>query len=355
FGPGDINFTVAKGETFGIVGHNGSGKSTMLKCLTSILKPDEGSVHVNGTVSALLELGAGFHPELSGRENVYLNAAILGVSRKHIHQRFDDIVSFSGLEQFIDTPVKNYSSGMFVRLGFAVAVNVDPDVMVIDEVLAVGDSEFQAKCNDKIAEFRERGKTIVLVTHSMNDVVRICQRAAWLDHGRLKMVGDPYDIVEGYSETARSTSTTQDGSRWGSQEAVVESVELLDGNGNPAPKAITGEAHIIRLHLHADRPVGNPDVTIELNDLNGVLVTSVNSTAREFQIPQIDDHTVVDFRIDALPLLEGTYELSVLLHDSSRLRELDIRKKCFRFDVTHGSARDHGLMTMTGSWSGGSA
>src|SRR5690606_20068866 len=148
----DISFEIQPGETFGIIGHNGSGKSTLLKCLTGILQPDEGSVSVNGSISALLELGAGFHPELSGRENVYLNAAILGVPRRQIDARFDEIVEFSGLEQFIDTPVKNYSSGMFVRLGFAVAINVDPDVLIIDEVLAVGDAEFQAKCADKMAQ-----------------------------------------------------------------------------------------------------------------------------------------------------------------------------------------------------------
>jgi lipopolysaccharide transport system ATP-binding protein len=224
----DVTFDVGAGETFGIIGHNGSGKSTLLKCLTKILEPDEGSVAVTGSVSALLELGAGFHPELSGRENVFLNAAILGVPRKHIVERFDDIVEFSGLEQFIDTPVKNYSSGMFVRLGFAVAINVDPTVLIIDEVLAVGDAEFQAKCGDKIAEFRERGKTIVLVTHAMGDVVRICQRAAWLDHGRIREIGAPNEIADAYLATTHVGRSVhvQDGLRWGSGEVQIDTVEL---------------------------------------------------------------------------------------------------------------------------------
>lgn len=352
----DVSFQVGKGETFGIVGHNGSGKSTMLKCLTSILKPDKGSVHVEGSISALLELGAGFHPELSGRENVFLNAAILGVPRRQIQARFDEIVEFSGLQQFIDTPVKNYSSGMFVRLGFAVAVNVDPDVLIIDEVLAVGDSEFQAKCNDKIAEFRDRGKTIVLVTHSMSDVVKICQRAAWLDHGVLRMVGDPYDIVDGYTGAARSSRRVegQAGTRWGSGEAIVESAELLDADGCPATVCVTGQPYTIRLHLNAAAPVDNPDLTVEITDLNGVLVTAVSSVARGFRIPSINGPTVVDFSIDSLPLLDGTYELSVMMLDESRQRELDIRRKCLRFDVNHGASRDQGLMTITGSWSAGS-
>ena len=197
----DVSFDVMGGETFGVIGHNGSGKSTLLKCLTQILEPDEGSVSVTGSISALLELGAGFHPELSGRENVFLNAAILGVPRRAVNEKFDAIVEFSGLEQFIDTPVKNYSSGMFVRLGFAVAVNVDPDVLIIDEVLSVGDAEFQAKCGDKIAEFRDRGKTIVLVTHSMADVVRVCKRAAWIDHGTLRMLGAPDEVTDAYLAT----------------------------------------------------------------------------------------------------------------------------------------------------------
>lgn len=348
----DVSFEVARGQTFGIVGQNGSGKSTMLKCLTSILTPDEGSVAVRGSVSALLELGAGFHPELSGRENVFLNAAILGVPRRQIQERFDDIVEFSGLEQFIDSPVKNYSSGMFVRLGFAVAVNVDPDVLIIDEVLAVGDSEFQAKCNDKIAEFRERGKTIVLVTHSMSDVVRICQRAAWLDHGHLAMIGDPYDIVDAYSGAARSSRAVQgqDGSRWGSGEATVTSVEVLDAAEAPVDVCVTGAPHVFRLHLDSNQPVPHPDLTLSIVDQNGVLVTSVNTVANGFEIPVVNGPTSVDFVIDALPLLGGTYEVSVEVFDASRQRELDVRQRMLRFDVHHGTNRDGGMVTMSGAW-----
>jgi ABC-type polysaccharide/polyol phosphate transport system ATPase subunit len=176
----DVSFDIRKGETFGIVGQNGSGKSTLLKCLARILTPDSGTVTVAGKVSALLELGAGFHPELSGRENIYLNGSILGLSSKQLDDRFDEIVEFAGLERFIDTPVKNYSSGMYVRLGFSVAINVDPDVLLIDEVLAVGDEEFQRRCTEKFSELQRSGKTIVVVSHGLNQMRGICDRLAWL-------------------------------------------------------------------------------------------------------------------------------------------------------------------------------
>ena len=176
-----VSFDVAKGKTFGIVGRNGSGKSTMLKLIAGIGKPTAGSVRVQGRVSALIELGAGFHPEISGRENVYINGLMLGLSRREIASRFDDIVRFAELDQFIDAPVKTYSSGMYMRLGFAVAINVDPDVLLVDEVLAVGDEAFTHKCLDKFAEFRRRGRTILLVTHSLDLVTRFCDQALWLD------------------------------------------------------------------------------------------------------------------------------------------------------------------------------
>ncbi|MGH8890340.1 MAG: ABC transporter ATP-binding protein, partial [Acidothermaceae bacterium] len=177
----DVSLEVPTGTTFGLIGQNGSGKSTLLKCMAKILRPDQGSISVHGKVSALLELGAGFHQELSGRENVYLNGSILGLSKKQIDAKFDEIVDFAGLEKFIDTPVKNYSSGMYVRLGFSVAINVDPDVLLVDEVLAVGDENFQRKCSEKFADLRASGKTIVLVSHGLDTVRTMCERAAWLE------------------------------------------------------------------------------------------------------------------------------------------------------------------------------
>ena len=196
----DVSFTVPKGSTFGLIGRNGSGKSTLLKTLARILHPDEGSITTQGRVASLLEVGSGFHPELSGRENIFLNGSILGMSRKEIAGKFDEIVDFSGVRKFIDQPVKNYSSGMYVRLGFSVAIHVRPDILIVDEVLSVGDAAFKTKSKKKFAELKESGRTIILVSHSMAQVRDLCDQVAWLDHGRLMDVGDTERVIKGYSE-----------------------------------------------------------------------------------------------------------------------------------------------------------
>src|SRR5215212_8258039 len=194
----DVSFTVPKGSTYGVIGRNGSGKSTALKLVAGITKPTTGSIRVDGRISALIELGAGFHPEISGRENVFINGIMLGLTKREIQERFDEIVDFAELREFIDAPVKTYSSGMYMRLGFAVAINVNPDVLLVDEVLAVGDEGFTHKCLDKFAEFRRRGKTILLVTHSLNLVERFCDEALWLDGGEAMIHGDPKRVVGAY-------------------------------------------------------------------------------------------------------------------------------------------------------------
>src|SRR6187200_2496122 len=194
----NVSFTVPQGQTYGVIGRNGSGKSTALKVVAGITKPTSGTVTVRGRISALIELGAGFHPEISGRENVFINGIMLGLSKREIARRFDEIVEFAELQDFIDAPVKTYSSGMYMRLGFAVAIHVDPDVLLVDEVLAVGDEGFTHKCLDKFAEFKRRGKTILLVTHSLGLVERFCDEALWLDGGRLQGLGDPRRIVGAY-------------------------------------------------------------------------------------------------------------------------------------------------------------
>jgi lipopolysaccharide transport system ATP-binding protein len=197
----DVSFDVPAGSTFGLIGSNGSGKSTLLKCLANIYYPNKGSITHFGRIAAMLEVGSGFHAELSGRENVFLNGSILGMSRKEIARKFDEIVDFSGVEQFIDQPVKNYSSGMYVRLGFAIAINVNPDILVVDEVLAVGDQEFQDKCFQKFADFKEAGKTVILVSHSMQTVQSMCDHVAWLNHGELKAVGTAEPTIKAYVDS----------------------------------------------------------------------------------------------------------------------------------------------------------
>lgn len=194
----DVTFDVPAGSTFGLIGSNGSGKSTLLKCLANIYYPNKGSITHFGKLAAMLEVGSGFHTELSGRENIYLNGSILGMKNKEIAAKFDEIVAFSGVEQFIDQPVKNYSSGMYVRLGFAIAINIDPDILVVDEVLAVGDAEFQEKCFQKFRDFKKVGKTVILVSHSMGTVREMCDQAAWLSHGELKTVGEAGATIDAY-------------------------------------------------------------------------------------------------------------------------------------------------------------
>src|SRR5918998_5541086 len=193
-----VSFTVPTGSTYGVIGRNGSGKSTMLKLVAGISKPTSGTVKVTGRISALIELGAGFHPEISGRENVFINGIMLGLTKKEIARRFDEIVEFAELKEFIDAPVKTYSSGMYMRLGFAVAIHVDPDVLLIDEVLAVGDQAFTLKCLDKFADFKRRGKTILIVTHQLDLVQRFCDEALWLDHGMVRTQGDPKRVIDAY-------------------------------------------------------------------------------------------------------------------------------------------------------------
>ena len=197
----DVSFDVPVGSTFGLIGSNGSGKSTLLKCLANIYHPNQGSITHFGKIAAMLEVGSGFHHELSGRENVFLNGSILGMSRKEVTRKFDEIVDFSGVEKFIDQPVKNYSSGMYVRLGFAIAINVEPDILVVDEVLAVGDQEFQDKCYQKFKDLKSAGRTVILVSHSMETVKAMCDQAAWLNHGELKAVGDAVPTIKCYLDS----------------------------------------------------------------------------------------------------------------------------------------------------------
>jgi ABC-2 type transport system ATP-binding protein len=197
----DVTFDVPAGSTFGLIGSNGSGKSTLLKCLAKIYFPNSGAISHNGRLAAMLEVGSGFHHELSGRENIFLNGSILGMTKKEISSKFDEILDFSGVEQFIDQPVKNYSSGMYVRLGFSIAVHVDPDILVVDEVLAVGDQEFQAKCHQKFRDFKKDGRTVILVSHDMPTVKRMCDDVAWLNHGDLVTVGKAAATIKAYTDS----------------------------------------------------------------------------------------------------------------------------------------------------------
>jgi ABC-2 type transport system ATP-binding protein len=349
----DVSFEIPTGGVFGLIGQNGSGKSTLLKCMAKILVPEEGRIRVDGKISALLELGAGFHPELSGRENVYLNGSILGLSRRDIDRKFDEIVDFAGLEQFIDTPVKNYSSGMYVRLGFSVAINVDPDVLLVDEVLAVGDEAFQRKCDEKFADLRDAGKTIVVVSHALSTVRTMCDAAAWLEHGVVKEIGVPGLLIDKYVEGTHNERVAAEGggSRWGSGDARVERVELLDDRGQPTLRVRAGAAATLRFHYVTEGRIPKPVVGFGLHRIDGTHATGVNT--RETIVPDaIEGRGYVEFAMDKLPLVQGSYDVTVAIVDDANLHTYDYRTKALRFDVGSGRPREaEGVFAIDGRWS----
>ena len=344
----DVSFDIPHGSTFGIIGSNGSGKSTLLKCLAGILTPDEGSITVNGRIAALLELGAGFHPELSGRENVFLNGAILGMTRSELETKFDEIVEFAGLEDFIDTPVKNYSSGMTVRLGFAIAINVDPEILIIDEVLAVGDAAFQLKCYEKIEEFRKQGKTIILVSHGVGDVAKLCDTVAWIEKGQLAEIGDSYEVVGSYlgeSHDAQTRTTGQVGDRWGSGEAKIVGVDFIKQDGQPLKNIRTGEPVVLRINYDVIDSIEELVVGIRISHLHGTNIWGTNSHRRGLKIHPQTGPGHIDIDMSAFPLLAGTYDLTIALADGSEVHSFDHWEKGLRFDVNQGKFFDEGLVT----------
>jgi ABC-type polysaccharide/polyol phosphate transport system ATPase subunit len=351
----DIDFAIDAGKTFGLVGHNGSGKSTLLKCLAGILVPDTGTIRTEGKVSALLELGAGFHPELSGRDNVYLNGSILGLSRKQIDRQFDAIVDFAGLETFIDTPVKNYSSGMYVRLGFSVAINVDPEILMVDEVLAVGDENFQRKCMEKFEAFRREGRTVVIVSHALGSMRSMCDEVAWLDHGKLLGVGKPAEVVDEYQgathEDRSADPSTGGGSRWGTGEIRVTKAELVR-SGRATTRVPTGGDVTIRLHYTADTAITEPVFGIAIHTLEGQHVTGPNTKDTGLSTGVLQGTGCVDLTVPRFMLTPGTYELTVAVYDRSLTHAFDHRDKLLRFDVLPGDPADRfGVVTLGGTWS----
>jgi ABC-2 type transport system ATP-binding protein len=350
-----ISLEIAEGSTFGLIGENGSGKSTLLKCIARILRPEQGTITTSGKISALLELGAGFHPELSGRENVYLNGAILGMSKKQLDARFDEIVAFAGLEQFIDSPVKNYSSGMYVRLGFSVAINVDPDILLVDEVLAVGDENFQRKCSEKFADLKESGKTIVVVSHALGTMRTLCDRLALLEHGNLVVVGDAGHVVDEYMSEVHEDRKAdgEHGTRWGSGEGRITDIELLDASGRAVTTVRTGAAATFRFHYELEEPIDKPVFGMAIHTIGGVHVTGPNTRERGYVPDRLEGRGFVDLHVDRLLLVRGTYDVSASLFDYSCLHAYDFRHRSFRFDVELGEPADeYGVVSMAGSWEG---
>jgi homopolymeric O-antigen transport system ATP-binding protein len=359
----DISLQVRPGEMLGIIGPNGAGKSTILKLISGIIPPSSGKVDINGRVSALLELGAGFHPDLTGRENIYLNGSILGFSRADMDSLYDEILDFSELGHFVDVQVKHYSSGMYMRLGFSIAIHVRPDILLVDEILAVGDQAFQVRCLDKINDMKRRGLTIILVTHDLHAVRTMCTRAIWLDDGQIQAKGDVDPVVDQYlaqvrmedrhalsqAEAARfvdegdghdeseltSLQVAQDEStwRWGSRQGEILNVQFLDRQGQEQRSFETGETLVVRIHYVAHQPIDKPQFGLALYHAGGFHINGPNTVFSGVEIGAIEGQGYIDHIIEDLPLLEGTYLTSVSLYDHDGLHPYDHHHQAYTFRV----------------------
>ena len=333
----DVTFTVEHGETVGIIGHNGSGKSTLLKVLAKILPPDEGRVEINGRLASLLELGAGFHGDLSGRENIYLNGAILGLTRSEIDEKFDDIVDFAGVRQFLDTAVRNYSSGMYVRLGFAIAINVDPDILIVDEVLSVGDAQFQARSLDRMRAFQERGKTVVIVSHDLGSVESLCDRTIVLDQGRVVFDGNAREGVQLYAQmmgTKRGDDERGELEQLGSGEVRIEEAELVDANGNPVSAIMPSSQLLLRVRIVAEEPVEACSVGAVIGTGDGKHLYEVHTTWQGLGVGPLDagQSAVVDIRFTA-HVLAGHYLISPQVTDQAGRHQFAVVENALSFEV----------------------
>lgn len=342
----DVSLEIPRGTTFGLLGHNGSGKSTLLKCIARILTPDSGRIAVDGRIAAMLEVGSGFHPNLTGRENVYLNGAILGMSKKEIDSKFDSIVDFAGVERFIDQPVKNYSSGMYVRLGFAVSIHVEPEILLVDEVLAVGDLQFQEKCMEKFSELKSSGRTVIVVSHAIDQMRTFCDTAAWLRNGSVVDVGSAMTIVDAYADAEHHVRRVESGGvRFGSGEAMISKIEwLVDGKDVRTSK--TGDQVTIRLHYHAETEIERPTFGVSIDTRDGIFVWGHHSLDAGYVAESIKpgDGTI-DVIVPSLPVRPGTFDVSASIQDGSASHVYDALQKAVRVDVLAGTPFESGGVT----------
>ena len=332
----EVSAEVPHGSTLGLIGPNGSGKTTLLKIVAGILRPTEGRVTTRGRIAALLALGSGFHPELTGRENVYLNASILGLTRRETDRLFDDIVGFAELEDFIDNQVKFYSSGMYVRLGFAVAVHVDPSILLVDEVLAVGDIAFQRKCLDKVEEFQREGRTIVFVTHAPDLVLRICDRVVMLEHGRIRSQGDPQEVVRDF-RLYMMKKDVQYGWDQGTKEIEIVNVEIFGSDGSAPDHFLPGDELTIQVDLKAASPVPDPVLSFAIHDQQNEFVFGTNTDWRKVRWPVFEGKHRVQFLLKSLPFVRGRYYVTLGVHsrDASH-RVYHVQEQRYTFDVREG-------------------
>ena len=343
----DVSFQIEPGGAVGLVGRNGSGKTTLLRLISGIVKPSSGHVDVGGRVGSLLELGAGFHPDLTGRENVFLNGSIYGLKRAYLREQLDEIVAFAGLEQAIDRPVRTYSSGMYMRLGFAIASHINADVLLLDEVFAVGDEQFQRKCFGKIFEFKQRGGTIVFVSHDASAVERLCDRAILLRDGEAAFDGPTNDAIVRYRQLlAGDRDPAERGAglkEWGSGEVRIEEVELLGPEGEPRTQFLAGEAMTLRLRMAGEKPPTPLRISFEVRDSTGLLVAGSGHT--------LESVGSVRFDVERLPLADGRFRVRLGLTDESGEQVYHWLDDALDF-IVYPAGDERGVVRLEGEWRG---
>ncbi|MBN1233328.1 MAG: ABC transporter ATP-binding protein [Candidatus Coatesbacteria bacterium] len=356
----NVSFEILKGETVGIIGSNGSGKSTLLKIISGILKPDEGRILIDGRTSALLELGAGFHPDLTGIENIFLNASILGLSRSEIKQIIDRIIDFAEIRKFIDMPVKTYSSGMYMRLGFSIAVNVNPEILLIDEVLSVGDLQFQKKCFDRIMEIKGQKKTIILVSHHMDMVENLCERVIWLDQGKIKKDGPCRKVMReyqnsifrpeflGFDDDLNDNQQVGKG-RFGTKEVVIRGVRFLDKDRNEKKCFETGESLIMQMKYYAKIPIEDAVFGFSIFRNDYFYVYGINTKWDSVKTGRIEKEGFIELILDPLLLLPGEYLITADIFRSDATFAYDFHSLAYRFEVTSDKP-DHGVAIQPHFW-----
>lgn len=361
-----VRFKVEEGTTFGIIGENGSGKSTLLKIVAGITKPTSGQVTVKGKVSALIELGAGFHPEITGRENVYINGIMLGLSKKEINKKFDEIVQFAELEEFIDAPVKTYSSGMYMRLGFSIAINVNPDILLIDEVLAVGDASFVPKCLDRIDDFRRRRKTILFVSHDLQIVEKVCDRVVWLKEGKIKEMGEPKRVIDSYLqdiaekqeedfekrqldiEREQEWMEERRENRWGKREVEIKKVRLRGLDGKEKHVFSPDEGMMVEIEVAASQRIKDFVFGLGIFNSHGICCYGTNTYLEDFEPVSIQGEGKVVCKIERLNLINGTYYLDVAAHKRDGY-PYDYHRSLYSFMIS-SRKKDEGISRPKHTW-----
>ncbi len=355
----DASFDIMHGQSVGIIGKNGSGKSTALKLMTHILHPTEGKVTVRGRISALLELGAGFHPDLTGRDNIFLNAAVLGLGREMVAERYDQIVAFSELGDFIDMPVKHYSSGMYMRLGFSVAIHMEPDILIIDEILAVGDQAFQTKCLDRIYDMQRDGVTLIMVSHNLSIMRKMCERLIWMDKGKVLANGLTEDVAEQYNsytadfdiDSMRQTDISANFKRMGSGEVRITAVRILNVEGDETKLFRTHDSLTIEMDYTAYEEIEQPEFGLAIHREDGLHINGPNTQFAGLDIEKVYGEGMVKYTIPDLLLMPARYLVTVAVHNGRFPSSYDYHEQAYTFRVIPGGTREEwGVVDMTAVW-----